>query len=175
VGVAAEYRKEARILEQGALFSAFIAKCPNGRTACLLENCISKHGITQMVNSSYKIKNLPVLLTNDEVKEMIESVYTDVTPQLPKHLQEHIIKPEYNFFNEINDINKDLFVREKEQMSLFDEPTTFITEYQTDVDPTAIVGNIINVIGGILVVDNGGEITAYNTSKMSGSVVKITN
>ena len=58
VGTAASYRRYERILEQGALYSIFLAQTPNGRMARQIESQISKLGIASRVNSSYKMNNL---------------------------------------------------------------------------------------------------------------------
>ena len=57
VGTASSYRRYERLLEQGALYSIFLAKVPNGRLARRIESEVSRLGVTTRVNASYKIKN----------------------------------------------------------------------------------------------------------------------
>ena len=65
VGTASEIRKQDRIQEQGALFSIFIARTPSGKIARQIENWIIKSGITGVVSSKYKMKNLIIRDLND--------------------------------------------------------------------------------------------------------------
>lgn len=58
VGTAAAFRGRERLLEQGALYSYFIAKTPNGRIARNLESQIGHlEGVVTRVNRNHKIAN----------------------------------------------------------------------------------------------------------------------
>jgi hypothetical protein len=59
VGTAAEPRKRSRLDEQGALFATYLAHTPDGRTARILEDTLTRHlGITQTIRAAAKLKAL---------------------------------------------------------------------------------------------------------------------
>ena len=62
VGTASEIKKYNRLLEQGAIFSIFIAKTPTGKIARQIEKNIIDNGITGAVTTTYKMKNIVLIV-----------------------------------------------------------------------------------------------------------------
>ena len=168
VGTAAFYRKEARVFEQGALTYMFIAKCPNGKIARLIEYKISQKGLTLQVLSSFKIKNLVLLESKEDVLNKLMDTYNNLKNNLDGNLTKYFIKPEFYFNEDIVKINNDL-LKEGEQFSLF-ESEIKVKDYFYNLDPDVIEGNILSVTGQILILENE-EIKVFDTKKLSGYIV----
>ena len=103
VGTASEIKKYNRLLEQGAIFSIFIAKTPTGKIARQIEKNIIDNGITGAVTTTYKMKNI-VFDSEEKLirKELIEK-YKDILKLFAGDNKKYLIEPEFNSFNEIKD------------------------------------------------------------------------
>ena len=111
VGTASEMKKYNRLLEQGAIFSIFIAKTPTGKIARQIEKNIIDNGITGAVTTTYKMKNI-VFDSEEKLirKELIEK-YKDILKLFAGDNKKYLIEPEFNSFNEIKDkIVKGFFI-----------------------------------------------------------------
>lgn len=171
VGTAAEYRKFARILEQGAVASMFIALTPNGKIARLIEHTISEYDFVLQVSSKYKINNLIIDKTSDEINELLLKKYELIKNKLPVSLKKYLLKPKINYFEDINEINKKLFLNKYNQISLFDN--TSINEYNINYYLTFdhVYGIIQNIVGGIIIVEKDGNYNAYDFKKIEGCII----
>ena len=170
VGTAADYRKYSRILDQGAVASVFIAETPTGKIARLIEHKIGKLGYTLQVQSNYKINNLVIPKNKIEIKELLENECKKIEKQLPFELTKYFIKPEINYCEHINEKNKDLLIKESPQLSLFDE-NDFVENYTINLDYNKIYGNIVNVVGSILVIDSENNIFLYDLKRIEGYII----
>lgn len=172
VGTAASYRKYERIQDQGAIASMFIAKTSNGKIARLIEHTISKMGYTLLVNSSYKIKNLLINKDTVEIKKIFLNEYKNISDNLSVELKKYLIKPEINYMKKINEINRVCLKDLNCQINLFGEETNDFN-YEIISNPDKIEGEILNVIGQILIIRNKDNIFAIDTKKLVGYMIDI--
>lgn len=93
VGTAASYRKYERLLEQGAVYSIFLAQTPNGRIARQLESRISNLGIASRANSSYKMNNFIIDREQEEIDKMLMKEYEFILQKIDEISQ---IAKKYN-------------------------------------------------------------------------------
>lgn len=171
VGTAAEYRKYSRILDQGAVASVFIAETPTGKIARLIEHKISKLGYTLQVQSNYKINNLVIQKNKDEIKEFLEKEYEKIKTQLSIDLTKFFIKPEINYCEKMNEINKKCLLKESPQLSLFNDKD-FVENYKINLDYSIICGNIINVVGSILIIEKDNIMNLYDLKRLEGYIIE---
>lgn len=171
VGTAAEYRKYSRILEQGAIASMFIAETPNGRLARLIEHKIGQYGYTLQVQSSYKIQNLVIEKSKNEIKEILEKKYKEIKEELPLALRQYMVSPKINYCEKINETNKKYLLKENPQLSLFDEIKKS-KNYDFSLQSDTICGSIVNIVGTMLILNNN-KIHVYDTKKLEGWIVDI--
>lgn len=172
VGTAAEYRKYARIEEQGAIASMFIAMTSTGKIARFIESYISTLGFTLQVNSNFKINNLIIEKDKSQINEILKNKYNEIKKKMPEPLKKYLIEPEINYFENINEINKRILMKEETtQLSLFNDEK-IIKTYDICLKPTLIIGTIKNVVGTIVIVENQG-IHVYDTKKIEGYIVEI--
>lgn len=174
VGTAVEYRKYERLLEQGALYSIFIAKTPTGRLARLLEANIANQGYTSRVNISRKAKNLILTADKNDIHIQLIKRYHEICRDTVTYLNKYFIEPEVNDFSQLSEQLAPVFVEECYQMDLFgNKPEPLYKEYDIISNPKSIVGNIIGVIGGLLVVKNNEAIQVFNLKSLAGWMISI--
>lgn len=175
VGIAAEYRKFSRILEQGAIVSMFIAETPNGKIARFLEHLIAKRGYTLQVQINYKIKNLIIDKNRKEIESFLLEQYYIIKNEIPSTLRKYLIYPKINYCEKINEINKKIFKPKNSQISIFKdqrEERTYNIDYNLQVDK--ICGKILNIVGTILIVKtSNNQIIAYDTKCFEGFIVNL--
>lgn len=172
VGTAASYRKYERLLEQGALYSIFLAEVPNGRLARKIENEVSKLGITTRVNASYKMNNFVIDRTDKEIGQMLMSEYETILSKINGENKQYFIKPEYNNFTQISDIVRQNLLQESMQLNFFggmDEPEH--REYDKIAKPENINGDIKAVVGSLLLVNNNNRYSVINMKSLEGWLV----
>lgn len=172
VGTAASYRKYERLLEQGALYSIFLAEVPNGRLARKIENEVSKLGITTRVNASYKMNNFVIDRTDKEIGQMLMSEYETILSKINGENKQYFIKPEYNNFTQISDIVRQNLLQESMQLNFFggmDEPEH--REYDKIAKPEKINGDIKAVVGSLLLVNNNNRYSVINMKSLEGWLV----
>lgn len=173
VGTAAKYRKYSRILEQGAIASMFIAETENGRQARLIEHIISNLGYVLQVNSSFKLKNLIIDKERNEIENIFNKNYSSIIKYIPDALKKFFITPEFNYYEKVNKINKNVFLNNKMQLSLFEEITanTYDIKYLLHYD--SMYGKIVNIIGTFLVLKFNNSFMIYDTKELEGCIVII--
>ena len=174
VGVTAGYRKYERLLEQGAIYSIFVAKTPNGKIARQVENYISSLGIVQKVSVSYKINNILSYKDAKEIKKLLINEYRMVKDKIDKVYEGYLINPEYNNFEKMLNGVKEKFSNSVEQLNLFGESEIqeYIT-YEKEVDPENVVGENMATIGSILLLKKGDKYIAVNMKKLEGWEVEL--
>lgn len=153
VGTAASYRRYERLLEQGALYSIFLAKVPNGRLARKIESEVSRLGVTTRVNASYKINNFVIDKTQEEIEQMLMDEYQTILEKISEQCREYLIKPEYNNFTNISDKVRSNLLEESRQLNLFggmDEPER--KEYDKVPKPENVDGDIKAVVGNLMLI-----------------------
>lgn len=173
VGTTAEYRKFSRILEQGAIASIFIAKTKNGKIARLIEHTISTYGFTLQVTANYKINNLIIDKTKEEILEAMIKKYNFIKENLPKLLSKYLIPYEFNYYEDINNKNKLLFLSQYQQISMFDDKTDNKYNITYKSNYNSICGTIVNVVGSIIVIRENNKNIAYDLKKIEGFVIEL--
>ena len=171
VGTAAEYRKNSRVLEQGAVASMFIAKTKSGKTARFLEHYISSFGYSLQVSSNYKINNLIISKDSESIFQRLNNEYEKIKSLLPDALRDYLINPRINYYEEVNNINKELLQKDSPQLSLFNEDKK-LKNYTYSLNPELICGKIKNIIGTMLIIENQ-EIYVFDTKKLEGWIIDI--
>ncbi len=172
VGTAASYRKYERLLEQGALYSIFLAKAPNGRIARQIESQISKLGIASRVNSSYKMNNFVIDKGQEEIDKMLMQEYESILRNLDEKYRKYFIKPEYNNFTNISEQVRQNLLEESRQLNLFgvmDEPTH--KEYEKVTRPENIVGEIQATVGSLMLLKRENKYSVVNMKNLEGWLV----
>lgn len=172
VGTAASYRKYERILEQGALYSIFLAQTPNGRIARQIESQISKLGITSRVNSSYKMNNFIIDMEQEEIDRMLMQEYESILRNIDERFKKYFIKPEYNNFINISDKVRQNLLEESRQLNLFggmDDPTH--KEYEKISKPEYISGEIQTTVGSLILLKNENKYSVVNMKSLEGWMV----
>ena len=175
VGTASEIKKYNRLLEQGAIFSIFIAKTPTGKIARQIEKNIIDNGITGAVTTTYKMKNM--VFTSEETlirKELIEK-YKDILKLFAGDNKKYLIEPEFNSFNEIKDKIDSNMLSSNIQVNLFDEENKQIKPYIIKKEFNRIFGSYLFCVGKVLAVENNGTIELIDTKKMEGYLFEFKN
>ena len=155
VGTAFYERKTTRLMEQGALIAIYIAKAPNGKIAREIERRVVELGYEEKVNGSYKIENL-----------IIDRSKQDIINDLIKNFE--IIKTNLNSYHNyflkkeiFDDYDRRKMIESKlkfsVQNSLFDE-TKIISNF-TECNCFFQNKNILGVIGNFVLLD--GESNQY--------------
>ncbi len=98
VGVASEWRKERRVLEQGSWASLFIAHA-DGIVARKIESVISKElGVRQMIRVDEKVKSLLADVDAPRAREFLLSHFVRVREKLNgMYAQNFFDAPEFRF------------------------------------------------------------------------------
>ena len=175
VGTASEIKKYNRLLEQGAIFSIFIAKTPTGKIAREIEKNIIDNGISGAVTTTYKMKNM--IFDNDETlikKELIEK-YKDILKLLSEDNKKYLIEPEFNSFSEIRDKIDNNMSSSNMQVNLFDEESQQIKPYIIKKEFNRISGTYLFCIGKVLAIENNGIIELIDTKKLEGYLFEFKN
>lgn len=175
VGTASEEKKYNRLLEQGAIFSIFIAKTPTGKIARQIEKNIIDNGITGAVTTTYKMKN--IVFDKDERlirKELMEK-YKDILNLFAGDNKKYLIEPEFNSFSKIKDKIDNNMLSLNMQVNLFDEENKRIKPYIIKKELNRIFGEYLFCIGKVLAVGNNGTIELIDTKKMEGYLFEFEN
>ena len=175
VGTASEVKKYNRLLEQGALFSMFIAQTPTGKIARQIEKNIIDSGISGAVTTSYKMKN--IIFKEDLVviqKNLIEK-YKEVLGSVSAENKQYLIKPEFNDFSEIKEKIDNNMLLDDSQFNLFSEKFKKVKSYTIKKDFDKIFGNYLFAVGKILALENNGVIELVDTKKMEGCLYEFKN
>lgn len=172
VGTAASYRKYERLLEQGALYSIFLAQAPNGRIARQLESRIANLGIASRVNVSYKMNNFVIDREQEEIDKMLAREYESILQRIDDNCKKYLIKPEYNNFTNISDKVKQNLLEESRQLNLFggmDEPEH--KEYEKVSRPEHISGDIQATVGSLMLIKNNNRYSVVNMKNLEGWMI----
>lgn len=169
VGTTASYRKYERLLEQGAIYSIFLAKTSNGKIARKIETEISKLGISSKVNMSYKINNIIIDKESEEIEKALINEYKRILIKLDKSITPYIIDPQYNDFGKVNSVLKRLLSENIEQMSIFSDikENSYIS-YNKITSPEEIEGKIIATIGNLILIEKNQEYSLINMKYLEG-------
>lgn len=175
VGTASEIRKYNRLLEQGAIFSIFIAKTPTGKIARQIEKNIIDNGIPGAVTTTYKMKNL--IFDKDETiirKELVEK-YKGILKSFSDGNEKYLIEPEFNSFNDIKDKIDNNMLSSNIQINLFDEENKHIKPYIIKKEFDKISGAYLFCVGKILAIENHEIIELIDTKKLEGYLFEFKN
>lgn len=175
VGTASEIKKYERLLEQGALNSILIAKTPTGKVARIIEKIIIDYGITGLVTTNYKMKNIVSVEDTKDCYLTLLRKYNEILKILPYEYQEYIIEPELNNFNKLDNLIKQKMINNDVQLSLFNSSTGNIEEYCIKKDNKTIKGKYLFIVGKILAVENNGLIELYDIKKNEGMLFDFKN
>lgn len=174
VGTAAEYRNTERLLEQGALFSIFFAKTPNGKIARQIESSVSEMGFIKSVQMSYKLKNLWFDKTPNKIISELLIKADEIKNKIPSEFKQYIINQAIeNQFTDIYNTIQSILSKESNSLDLFGENKKTSAEYTIESAPNSIVGDVITVIGEIILAKTNNSITAFNTKNMAGFLVNM--
>jgi len=174
VGTAHSLRKEDRLIEQGALYRLFIAEVPTGKLARKIEAAISQLGYKSAVTSKYKIKNLFIKKTKDEIHELLFSarsrIFDNLREQYSKHfLEEGDVLSSNQILDTLSNISNEN-INEMAQLTLFDIIGDSAPKYDVVTSISSITGELISFIGSIcLYKDEGNNLRAFDFKALYGS------
>ena len=172
VGTAASYRKYERLLEQGALYSIFLAQVPNGKIARQLESRISNLGIASRVNSSYKMNNFVIGREQEEIDRLLMKEYESILQKIEDECKKYFIKPEYNNFTNISNKVKQNLLEESTQLSFFGEmQEPEHREYEKVSKPECISGEIVATVGSLILIKKDNKYSVVNMKSLEGWMV----
>lgn len=163
-------------MEQGALFSILIAKTPTGKIARVIEKIIIDYGISGLVTTNYKMKNI-VFYPNDkvEVLKKLTDKYKEILKIVPNDYQKYLIEPEVNTYDDLESkINNAMLVKEN-QLSIFNSTMFSAREYNIKKDFNTIIGKYLFIIGKVLAIDNDGLIELIDIKKIEGYLFEFKN
>lgn len=175
VGTASEIKKYNRLLEQGAIFSIFIAKTPTGKIARQIEKNIIDNGITGAVTTTYKMKNIVFDSEEKLIRQQLIEKYKDILKLFAGDNKKYLIEPEFNSFNEIKDKIDNNMLSSNIQVNLFDEENKQIKPYIIKKELDRIFGAYLFCVGKVLAVENNGTIELIDTKKMEGYLFEFKN
>ena len=158
-------------VEQGAVYSIFLAKTPTGKIARQIEKNIIDNGITGLVTTIYKMKNIVYKENNSDIKKLLLKNYKDIIDYVSEDNKKYLIEPEFNYFSSLEEKIKDIMLIEKIQINLFDENTKDIKSYDIRKDMNTISGKYLYSLGKILAIENNGKIELIDTKKLEGSLL----
>lgn len=161
VGTASMKRKESRLLEQGALYGIYIAKAPNGKIARQIEQEIMNNGITGMVSTAYKMKNLAYNEDDIQIQKILTDKFNEIKNCISQNNTQYLINPEFKSFPNI--LNK-LLNCDIQDADLIQHQNNYIVEKNIDV----INGDFAFAVGKILAIKIDDEIKLIDTKKMEG-------
>lgn len=157
VGTAAEERRWERILEQGALYSIFIAKTPTGKIARQIEFLVSQMGVVTKVGKSQKMKHLIFISNKESILYMLNKKYDEIIKKIPLYLKQYFIQPQINDFVFLSEDIKKYFLKDSYQLSLFEnEKADQYSNYRIN-NLNSIEGEYIGIIGTVVVTKNKTE------------------
>ena len=155
VGTAFYKRKTTRLLEQGALMALYIAKTPNGKIAREIERRVVELGYEEKVNSSYKIDNLIIDKSKQDIINDLINNFEIIKNSLDSY-QNYFLKNEiFDDYDRRKKIESKL--KFSVQNSLFDEVKTLCSF--TEVNCFFQNKSVLGVIGNFILID--GESTQY--------------
>lgn len=174
IGTTVYERRYERLLEQGAIFSYFIAKT-NGMDIRKIETTIAQLGVTPQVTQMYKIKNLLGYIDVEETKAILQEKLLFIKSKLNDNLLKYFIEPEFNDFGKLL-TNLDIIPKPIIQYDLFGEPmksNIVNSPYEILEKVDSIYGNIITIIGSIAVLNLNNKFYALNLKEFFGWLVDI--
>lgn len=176
VGTASEIKKYERLLEQGALFSMFIAKTPTGKIARIIEKGIIDFGISGMVTTNYKMKNILSLNHSSEmILKILFSRYKEILNAIPNEYIKYLIEPEINSFSSIKSKIEKALLSEDFQLNMFSSSLYQVRKYDIKRNFDLIFGRYLFVVGNILAVENNGMVELINLKKIEGYLFEFEN
>lgn len=175
IGTASEIKKYNRLLEQGALFSIFIAKTPTGRIARQIEKNIIDNGISGAVTTAYKMKNIIFDKDESNIKKELMEKYKYILKYVSNENKHYLIEPEFNSFNEIKDKIDNNMLLENVQFNLFEEESKQVKPYIIKKEFKRISGTYLFCIGKILAIENNGITELIDTKKLEGYLFEFNN
>lgn len=168
VGTASEVRKYIRLLEQGAIFSMYIAKTPNGKIARQIEKNIIDCGITGIVTTAYKMKNLICTEKVEEVKKQLFNTYRFIIQYIELQNNRYLIEPEFNFFGKLQENLEKNMLCQSEQINMFDNQLENIKKYENSDVCDLLSGKFLFAVGKIVALESEGIIQLYDSKKYEG-------
>ena len=175
VGTASEIRKYDRLVEQGAIFSIFIAKTPNGKIARQIEKSIIDNGIAGVVTTVFKMKNIVLDNSLEEIKKLLLRKYQEIIGYVDDENVQYLIEPEFNHFDMIRQDIDNSMLSHIEQIDLFSSKTNSIREFNISNNYDIIEGKFLFAVGKIIALDNNGRVELYDSKKLEGFLLDFTN
>ena len=175
VGTASEIRKYNRLLEQGAIFSIFIAKAPTGKIARQIEQNIIDSGVSGAVTNSYKMENMIFNDSEIAIKKELIKKYKEILNSFSEDSKHYLIEPEFNSFKDLKLKIENKMLSENIQLDLFEEKNKTIRPYIKRRECDTILGTYLFCIGKILAIENNGIIELIDTKKMEGYLFDFEN
>ncbi|MEX1029942.1 MAG: DUF2797 domain-containing protein [Paenibacillaceae bacterium] len=174
VGTTSLYRKEERITEQGAVIGLFIAE-GNGKVVRRIESKIQQElDYRSRINRSYKMKNIIVDITENEIISILKNCYTNVLKQLNNlfgsYFQEGQVYSNFKEFLIIKEYARSTNRQLSFEFDIFDSKPDCI-EYSSHSNYTVLTGNLLTVIGSLAIMENNQHTNVYDLTALKGYIV----
>lgn len=166
VGTAHNTKKEVRLEEQGALYAFIIVDAPSGQVARMIESEIVKLGIRESVSMSYKLKNIIVTETLEEILDRLNIQYKFIREHLSPDSSKYLLDEpvHFNRYDYVKSISNRIGNKLTIQTSLFDND--YIIEEIKEVEPFIKNKKIIYVLGNIGIVEYNNKYECINLKKL---------
>ncbi len=164
-GVSADWRKNTRLLEQGAIGSLYFAS-GNGYISRKIEEHISLIlSVKQAVSWESKIKDFNNILSESSAKLILFDLYEKIKTNINDEYKEYLLpSPEFKYNFNLYSLNN------------FKELELSEINYATSFEIGDVVqGEIISIYGEILILKVSRKIFAINLKGLLGFEVKISN
>ena len=175
VGTASEVRKYDRLLEQGAIFSVFIAKTPTGKIARQIEKNIIDSGISGTVTTSFKMKNLVFTESTEEIREQLLKTYQIVSKYIDEENSMYLIEPEFNHFENIQKSIENCMQSQSGQIDMFGSQLHGTRDYEISKESDCMVGRFLFAVGKIVAFENNGVVQLHDSKKWEGYLFDFKN
>ena len=175
VGTASEIRKYDRLLEQGAVYSIFIAKTPTGKIARQIEKSIIDNGIPGIVTTLFKMKNIALDSDAEAIRKQLFEKHQLVLEFIDDEMAKYFIEPEFNHFDSIRNNIEGSMLLQNSQMDLFSTELSGIRPYNISKSVDYIIGKFLFAVGKIIAIENNGIVELHDSKKMEGFLFEFKN
>ncbi len=170
VGTTSYKRRYERLLEQGASRSLIIAT-GTGKQVRKIEDSIGKLGLYTLIQSSYKMKNL-FYLDKEDYEGLLLKKYFWIKENLKEDFSMNFVKGQYIAFDNVEKI-REVIPKSSSQLSLFGRSVEEKPEYTIVRDTFEVNGEVLGLLGQILVYKEKREVKVVNLKKWQGYIVEV--
>lgn len=170
VGTTSYKRRYERLLEQGASKSLIIAT-GTGKQVRKIEDSIGKLGVYTVIQPSYKLKNL-LYLDNSNYESLLISKFNWIKENLEEDYSLNFVKGQFISFDNVEKLDK-VIPKSSSQLSLFGGSSEEKAEYSIIKETSEISGEVLGVLGQLIVYKEKGQVKVVNLKKWQGYIIEV--